>query len=73
MLALFGKFAFVKPQVHTTFALQGLIGAKAMVWNDFRWPHPPLAWGDMLNVLDNEPFNVGVPKVDGQEDSPTGV
>ena len=73
LLALFGKLAFVKPQVHTTFALHGLIGAKAIIWNDFRWPHPPLAWGDMLNVLDNEAFNVGVPKVDGQEDSPTGV
>ena len=68
LLALFGKYAFVKPQVATTFALQGIIGAQALIWNDFRWPHPPLSWGDMLNVLDNEPFNVAVPKVDGQAD-----
>ena len=68
LLALFGKYAFVKPQVATTFALQGLIGAQALIWNDFRWPHPPLAWGDLLNVLDNEPFYVAVPKVDGQSD-----
>ena len=68
LLALFGTYAFLKPQVGTSFALQGLIGAKAVIWNDFRWPHPPLAWGDLLNMLDNEPFNVGVPKVDGQED-----
>ena len=68
LLALFGKYAFVKPQVSTTFALQGVIGAQALIWNDFRWPHPPLAWGDLLNLLDNEPFNVAVPKVDGQGD-----
>ena len=68
LLALFGKYAFVKPQVSTTFALQGLIGAQALIWNDFRWPHPPLSWGDMLNVLDNEPFNIAVPKVDGDTD-----
>ena len=68
LLALFGKYAFVKPQVHTTFALQGVIGAKAIIWNDFRWPHPPLAWGDLLNLFDNEPFKVAVPKVDGGED-----
>ena len=68
LLALFGAYAFLKPQVGTTFALQGLIGATAVIWNDFRWPHPPLAWGDLLNMLDNEPFNVGVPKVDGQTD-----
>ncbi len=36
MLSLFGKSAFVKPQVGTSFALQGLVGAKAVVWNDFR-------------------------------------
>ena len=68
LLSLFGADAFLKPQVGTSFALQGLIGAKAVIWNDFRWPHPPLAWADMLNMLDNEPFNVGVPKVDGQTD-----
>lgn len=68
ILALFGSAAFAKPQVGTTFALAGLIGAKALVWNDFRWPHPPLAWGDLLNVLDNERFGVGVPKGDGQTD-----
>jgi len=68
LLALFGKYAFVKPQVSTTFALQGVIGAQALIWNDFRWPHPPLAWGDLLNLLDNEPFYVAVPKVDGQSD-----
>ena len=68
LLKLFGSRCFLKPQVGTTFALQGLVGAKAAIWNDFRWPHPPLAWGDMLNILDNEPFNVGVPKVDGQTD-----
>ena len=68
LLKLFGSYAFLKPQVGTTFALQGLIGAKAAIWNDIRWPHPPLAWGDMLNMLDNEAFNVGVPKVDGQTD-----
>ena len=48
--------------------MTGLIGAKAVIWNDFRWPHPPLGWGDLLNMLDNEPFNVGVPKTDGRED-----
>ena len=68
VLALFGDYAFVKPQVKTSFALQGLIGAQAVVWNDFRWPHPPSAWPDLLNLLDNEGFKVAVPKVDGQED-----
>ena len=68
LLALFAERAFVKPQVGTSFALEGLIGAEAIIWNDFRWPHPPLAWGDLLNVLDNEAFKVGVPKVDGQKD-----
>ena len=43
LLALFGRYAFVKPQVGTTFAMQGLIGAQVVVWNDFRWPHPPLS------------------------------
>ena len=64
---MFGNEAFVKPQVGTTFALQGLIGAKAVIWNDFRWPHPPMAWGDILNMLDNEPFNVAVPKNEGSD------
>ena len=68
LLALFGSYTFLKPQVGTSFALQGLVGAQAVIWNDFRWPHPPLAWGDLLNMLDNEPFNVGVPKVDGDTD-----
>ena len=68
LLALFGERAFVKPQVGTTFALEGLIGSKAIIWNDFRWPHPPLAWGDLLNVLDNEAFKIGVPKTEGQKD-----
>ena len=68
LLALFGKYAFVKPQVQTSFALQGLTGAQAVIWNDFRWPHPPLAWGDLLNMLDNEPFKVAVPKNDGEVD-----
>ena len=67
-LSLFGGTAFVKPQVGTTFILAGLIGAKVLVWNDFRWPHPPLAWGDLLNMLDNEGFGVGVPKGDGAQD-----
>ena len=68
LCALFGEYAFLKPQVGTTFALQGMVGCKAVIWNDFRWPHPPLAWGDLLNVLDNEPFNIAVPKVDGKSD-----
>ena len=68
LIALFGAYAFLKPQVGTSFALQGLIGSKAVIWNDFRWPHQPLAWADLLNMLDNEPFNVGVPKNDGQTD-----
>ena len=68
ILALFGSLAFVKLQKDTTFALEGLIGSQAVVWNDFRWPMHPLAWGDMLNLLDNEPFRVGVPKSDGQKD-----
>ena len=68
VLALFGSDAFVKPQKDTTFALEGLIGAKAVVWNDFRWPLPPLAWGDLLNLFDNEPFRIAVPKHDGQKD-----
>jgi hypothetical protein len=46
LLALFDTGAFVKPQVGTSFALQGMIGAEAVIWNDFRWPHPPLAWPD---------------------------
>ena len=70
VLELFGSTAFAKPQVHTTFALAGLIGAKAVIWNDFYWPHPPLAWGDLLNLLDNEGFGVGLPKGDGQTDHP---
>jgi len=70
VLQLFGATAFVKPTVGTTFALQGVIGAKAIVWNDFYWPRPPMAWGDLLNVFDNEGFNVGVPKTDGQHDYP---
>ena len=68
ILALFDTFAFVKPQKDTTFALEGLIGAQVVVWNDFRWPLPPLSWGDLLNMLDNEPFRVAVPKVDGAKD-----
>ncbi len=52
---LFWKFV-PSHQVGTSFALQGLIDAKAVIWNDFRWPHPPLAWGDLLNMLDNEPL-----------------
>ena len=68
VLALFGATAFAKPQSPTTFALAGLVGAKAVVWNDFYWPHPPLSWGDLLNVLDNEGFGIGVPKGDGQTD-----
>ena len=68
ILALFGTFAFVKPQKDTTFALEGLIGSQVVVWNDFRWPLPPLSWGDMLNMLDNEAFRVAVPKVDGAKD-----
>ena len=38
IVALFGTEAFLKPQVGTTFALQGLIGVKTMLWNEFRWP-----------------------------------
>ena len=68
LLALFGQRAFVKPQAGTSFPLAGLIGSDAVIWNDFRWPHPPLAWGDLLNMLDNEAFNIGVPKNDGQKD-----
>jgi hypothetical protein len=68
LLALFREYAFLKPQVGTTFALSGLIGAQAVIWNDMRWPHPPLAWNDLLNLFDNEPFKVGFPKVDGQTD-----
>lgn len=68
VLELFGESAFVKPQVGTSFALAGIIGAKALIWNDFYWPHPPLSWGDLLNVLDNEPFGVGLPKGDGEQD-----
>ena len=68
LLELFGDKAFVKPQAGTSFALEGLIGADALIWNDFRWPNPPLAWNDLLNVLDNEPFQIGVPKTDGQKD-----
>ena len=68
LLALFGASAFTKPTAHTSFPLQGLVGAKAVIWNDFRWPLPPLAWGDLLNVLDNEGFRVGVPKGDGAQD-----
>ena len=56
------------PRPSTTEALEALIGADALIWNDFRWPHPPLAWGDLLNVLDNEAFKIGVPKNDGQKD-----
>ena len=70
LLELFGAAAFRKPQVGTSFALAGLVGAKALIWNDFYWPHPPLSWGDLLNVLDNEGFGVGVPKGDGQADYP---
>ena len=70
ILALYGDAAFLKPQVGTSFALAGIVGAKALVWNDFYWPHPPLSWGDLLNVLDNEGFNVGVPKGDGATDYP---
>eukprot|EP00434_Breviolum_minutum_P021020 symbB.v1.2.018543.t1/scaffold1479.1/size116273/2 len=58
----------LKPQVATTFPLQSLIGKRAVVWQDFRYPHPPLAWGDLLNLLDNEPFLIGCPKVDGATD-----
>ena len=68
ILALFGDQAFAKPQAHTTFPLFGLIGAKAVVWNEFRWPLPPLAWGDLLNLFDNEAFYLAVPKTDGQQD-----
>ena len=63
--ALFDSYTMLKPQVGTSFALQSLIGKKAVVWNDFRWPHPPLAWADMLNMLDNESFQIAVPKTDG--------
>ena len=68
VLALFEKYAFVKPQKDTTFALEGLIGTQVVVWNDFRWPLPPLSWGDLLNMLDNEPFRIAVPKVEGAKD-----
>ena len=68
LIALIGAYAFLNPQVGTAFALQGLIGSKAVIWNDFRRPHQPRAWADLLNMLDNEPFNIGVPKVDGQTD-----
>ena len=66
--ALFDSYTMLKPQVNTSFALQSLIGKKAVVWNDFRWPHPPLAWADMLNMLDNESFQIAVPKTDGAID-----
>ena len=49
-------------------SFQALLGKKAVVWNDFRWPHPPLAWADMLNMLDNESFQIAVPKTDGEVD-----
>ena len=63
LLALFGEYAFLKPQVGTTFALTGLIGAQAVIWNDMRWPHPPLAWNDLLNLFDNEPFKNAFPRL----------
>ena len=63
--ALFDSYTMLKPQVGTSFALQSLIGKKAVVWNDFRWPHGPLAWADML---DNESFQIAVPKTDGAVD-----
>lgn len=62
VLALFKEYVMLKPQVGTTFPLQTLGGKKALVWNDFHYPHAPLAWGDLLNLLDSEPFLVGVPK-----------
>ena len=62
ILALFKQYAMLKPQVGTSFPLHSLINKKALVWNDFRFPHPPLSWGDLLNILDSEPFLVGVPK-----------
>lgn len=62
ILALFKQYVMLKPQVATSFPLHTLIGKKALVWNDFRFPHPPLSWGDLLNILDCEPFLIGVPK-----------
>jgi hypothetical protein len=57
-----------KPQVGTTFAFMSLIGKQCCIWNDFRWPHPPMSWGDLLNLLDNESFLVGLPKGEGRSD-----
>ncbi|CAL1159780.1 unnamed protein product [Cladocopium goreaui] len=62
ILALFKQYVMLKPQVATSFPLHTLIGKKALVWNDFRFPHPPLSWGDLLNILDCKPFLIGVPK-----------
>ena len=70
LIEVFKDYVMLKPQVGTTFALSNLLGKQMCIWQDFRWPHPPLAWTDLLNVLDNEGFNVAVPKTDGDRDVP---
>jgi hypothetical protein len=56
LAAVFGDAHMPVPQTCTSFGLLPLIDKKAIIWNDFRWPHPALGWGDLLNLLDNEPF-----------------
>ena len=57
-----------KPQVGTTFPFMELPGKQCCIWNDFRYPHAPISWGDLLNLLDNEAFLVGMPKGEGRKD-----
>ncbi|CAE7808396.1 unnamed protein product [Symbiodinium sp. CCMP2592] len=60
--ALFEGYVMAKPQVGTTFPFMTLPGKQICIWNDFRWPHPPMAWNDLLNLADNEAFLVAMPK-----------
>lgn len=55
---ILGEDAMRKPQHGTSFEMMGLMGSKAIVWDDFRWPHPPMQWCDLLNLLDNKAFEV---------------
>ena len=57
-----------KPQVGTTFPFMELPGKQCCIWNDFRYPHAPISWGDLLNLLDNEAFLVVMPKGEGRKD-----
>ncbi len=51
-----------------TLSFSPLTSSLSQCLSSRRWPHPPLAWGDLLNLFDNESFRVALPKTAASED-----